>query len=128
MTSNNDQTLPPSIELVRSLRMAGRASEACALIRQLSKATPPDLYIGQLGIDMNYLGLFKEAEAPLRRALQDDHSLMNRYKIGVELCTVLHGSRHLHIRPARALSDLAIFSCVRSGDMYCARSFEAVTG
>jgi hypothetical protein len=96
MNSNNDNTLPSSIDLIRNLRMAGRAAEAQALIRTLEKACPPDLYIGQLGIDMNYLGMVSESEPLLRRALDDDHSPINRYMLINELtgCLQLQGRYH----------------------------------
>jgi tetratricopeptide (TPR) repeat protein len=126
MTSQNDPQLPASIELVRALRRAGRAAEACALIRQIGKAPPPDLYIGQLGIDMNFLGLFEEAEVHLRRALQDDHTLLNRYKISVELITVLYQQGRYHEAHAlhRAVRDLPYDEAIL--DVVCGGSEEYI--
>ncbi|SAK48979.1 TPR repeat-containing protein [Caballeronia catudaia] len=75
------------LDLVRTLRVAGRAGEARALCAQLAALPDPDCYIGQLGIDLSYLGMYAEAEKFLMRALAEESvTLDNRYMLAEELC------------------------------------------
>ncbi|WP_250515204.1 glycosyltransferase family 9 protein [Caballeronia sp. INDeC2] len=89
MTHHNDlQTMEP-LQLVRALRLAGRAAEARALAARLSASDDSGCWIGQLGIDLSFVGLHEEAEKHLKRALADESmSQVNRYIIGEELSIV----------------------------------------
>jgi len=94
---------PINIDNVRALRMAGRAPEAQAMLRQLVRL--PDrggVWPGQIGIDMDYLGMYAEAEPWLRRGLLHPMTDVVRYQLTEELILVLmsrgkyHEAQELH--------------------------------
>ncbi|VXC75159.1 conserved hypothetical protein [Burkholderia sp. 8Y] len=90
MHIQSDAQLPIHIDTVRALRVAGRASEAQTMLRQI--AALPDaggVWAGQMGIDMNFLGMFAEAEAWLRRGLLEPLPDVIRYQLTEELIMVL---------------------------------------
>jgi len=85
---NNLQNMPP-LELMRALRLAGRAGEARALGKRLSASEDPGCWIGQLGIDLSFAGLHAEAEKHLKRALADESmNNLDRYILSEELAIV----------------------------------------
>lgn len=89
MTHSNDLQHMEPLELIRTLRKAGRAGEAQALATKLSASGDPGCHIGQLGIDLSFAGLHAEAEKHLERALADKAlSHFNRYLISEELSIV----------------------------------------
>ncbi|WP_175941607.1 glycosyltransferase family 9 protein [Caballeronia sp. BCC1704] len=103
MPVQSDARLPVTIDSVRALRMAGRAPEAQAMLREI--AARPDAggaWAGQMGIDMNYLGMFAEAEAWLTRGLDYPMPNVSRYRLTEELIMVLlslgkyHEAHELH--------------------------------
>ncbi|MDR5739447.1 MULTISPECIES: hypothetical protein [unclassified Caballeronia] len=90
-------TLRITIDNVRALRLAGRASEAQAMIRQL--AALPDqggVWTGQLGVDMHCLGMHAEAESLLKRSLCDSLSDLVRYQLTEELLMLLYARGKYH--------------------------------
>jgi tetratricopeptide (TPR) repeat protein len=129
MTSESNDNLQTPIEIIRALRRSGRAAEARALMRQMAVTPPSDVYIGQIGVDMNFLGLFKEAETFLRRALEEDHSLTNRYILSLELSVSLyHQGKYqeahalLRVVRDRPYSE-AVLEGVFSGDRFWVDTF-----
>ncbi|WP_250535216.1 glycosyltransferase family 9 protein [Caballeronia sp. AZ10_KS36] len=97
MHVQSDAQLPVNIDSVRALRMAGRAPEAQAMLREI--ASQPDaggVWAGQMGVDMSYLGLFAEAEAWLRRGLHYPMSDVFRYRLTEELIMVLLSRGNYH--------------------------------
>jgi len=89
MTRRNDLQNMQSLELIRTLRLAGRAAEARALCAQLSACDDPGCVIAQLGIDLSYLGMYADAETQLKRALANESlSYVDRYIVIDELCGV----------------------------------------
>ncbi|WP_250473970.1 glycosyltransferase family 9 protein [Caballeronia sp. GAFFF1] len=90
MHVQSDAQLAVTIDNVRALRMARRAPEAQAMLREI--AAQPDaggVWAGQMGIDMNYLGMFAEAEAWLKRGLHYPMSDVLHYQLTEELVMVL---------------------------------------
>jgi hypothetical protein len=90
------QNLRLNIDSVRALRVAGRAAEAQAMITRLAALPDPGIWIGQLGIDLNYLGMRELAEHCLRIALTHDMSPLVRYQLTEELAMVLYSSGKYH--------------------------------
>jgi hypothetical protein len=89
MTHPNDLQHMEPLELIRGLRLAGRAREAQALAAKLSASDDPGCHIGQLGIDLSFAGLHAEAEKHLERALADESvPHLDRYLLAEELAIV----------------------------------------
>ncbi|SAK58069.1 TPR repeat-containing protein [Caballeronia pedi] len=89
MAQPNDLQHMEPLELIRALRLAGRAREAQALGAQLSASADPGCWIGQLGIDLSFAGLHADAEKHLKRALADASvSHLDRYMLAEELAIV----------------------------------------
>ncbi|MDR5790188.1 MULTISPECIES: glycosyltransferase family 9 protein [Caballeronia] len=76
------------LDLIRTLRAAGRAAEACALAGQLAASANPDCWLAQLGVDLSFLGMHAQAEKFLKLGLEEPLSQANRYALTEELCMV----------------------------------------
>jgi hypothetical protein len=111
-TPNDLQSMQP-LDLIRALRYAGRAGEARALCAQLARLEDPGCFIGQLGIDLSFLGMHAEAETLLERALVNEALNLNvRYALLEELCMVQfilgkyhEASANYRVIRSRAFSD-----------------------
>ncbi|SAK91148.1 tetratricopeptide repeat protein [Caballeronia fortuita] len=102
------------LDLIRALRMAGRAAEACALATRLADSPDPGCWLAQLGIDLNFLGMHAKAERFLKIGLAEPLSMTNRYSLTEELCTVLMSlgkfhEAHEHFRTIRGRSYAEAF-------------------
>ncbi len=87
MHVESDVQLSVTIDSVRTLRMARRAPEAQAMLREI--AAQPDaggVRAGQMGIDMNCLGMYAEAEA--RPSLSE----VGRVPLSVHAVVSVHAS------------------------------------
>ncbi|SAK67417.1 TPR repeat-containing protein [Caballeronia temeraria] len=89
MADINDLRDMAPLDLIRTLRVAGRAAEARALAAQLADSPAPGCWRVQLGIDLSYLGMHAQAEGFLKLGLRDEPlTLADRYAVMEELCIV----------------------------------------
>ncbi|GGD64053.1 glycosyltransferase family 9 protein [Caballeronia grimmiae] len=92
-----NSTLPTTIDNVRVLRLAGRAAEAQTMLREIvNSPNQGGIWPGQLGVDLNFLGMHAEAEKCIRRGLLGSLSDFVRYTITEELYMSLYAQGKYH--------------------------------
>ncbi|KVL09948.1 glycosyltransferase family 9 protein [Burkholderia sp. MSMB1826] len=69
-----EKSASTGLALGRALRLSGHAEEAIRLTKELADRIEAPFFRAQIGIDMNYLGLFSQAETLLTQAVAElDH-------------------------------------------------------
>src|ERR1700761_101782 len=96
MKTEATSLLPPPIDLIRRLRLDGRAAEACSLMSMFAASPPADIFVGQIGIDLSYLGMVAQAVPFLRRGLTQPMSPLVEYQLTEELCVTLYALGQYH--------------------------------
>ncbi|QCP54448.1 glycosyltransferase family 9 protein [Trinickia violacea] len=96
-----------AIQLSRALRAAGQADEAIHLLERWADRAENAMQRAQLGIDMNFLGMFERAEPLLKDAVSDLSSDTDVYIANSELAISQYslGKFHEAHRLFRALRD-----------------------
>ncbi|WP_175821270.1 hypothetical protein [Burkholderia sp. BCC0419] len=69
-----EKSASAGLALGRALRLSGHAEEAIRVVKELADRVKEPFFRAQIGIDMNYLGLFSQAETLLTQAITElDH-------------------------------------------------------
>lgn len=97
-----EKSASAGLALSRALRLSGHAEEAIRVVKELAERVEEPFLRAQIGIDMNYLGLFAQAEALLTRALTELHHEPDLRVLRVELAISQYAQGRF--REAHALS------------------------
>ncbi|MCA8067330.1 hypothetical protein LGM56_33705 [Burkholderia sp. AU38729] len=80
-----DKSASAGLALCRTLRLSGHAEEAIRVLKELADRVEDPFLRAQIGIDMNLLGLFSQAEALLSQSLSVLHHEPDRRALTAEL-------------------------------------------
>ncbi|MBN3822084.1 glycosyltransferase family 9 protein [Burkholderia sp. Ac-20384] len=80
-----DKSASTGLALSRALRLSGHAEEAIRVAKEIADQVKDPFLRAQVGIDMNYLGLFAQAEPLLMQSLAELHHEPDRRVLKVEL-------------------------------------------
>ncbi len=98
-----------AVRLARELRTRGHAQEAIRVVLHWADADDAPLSLAQLGVEMNFLGQFAQAERLLSRALPGLAHDPNLYVVKFELTIARYGQGKYHEAHTlyREIRDLA---------------------
>ncbi|WP_193759787.1 tetratricopeptide repeat protein [Burkholderia cenocepacia] len=80
-----DKSPSAGLALCRALRLSGHAEEAIRVLKELADSVDDPFFRAQIGIDMNLLGLFSQAEPLLSQSLSVLHHEPDRRALTAEL-------------------------------------------
>ncbi len=111
-----DKSPSAGLALCRALRLSGHAEEAIRVLKELADSVDDPFFRAQIGIDMNLLGLFSQAEPLLSQSLSVLHHEPDRRALTAELLisqyAVEHGVVACHFTPGEVRSlSLTSITC-----------------
>lgn len=97
-----DKSASTGLALCRALRRSGHAEEAIRVVKEIADRVDDPFLRAQIGIDMNHLGLFAQAETLLMQSLTELHHEPDLRVLSAELVIARYAQGHF--REAHALN------------------------
>ncbi|WGY73511.1 hypothetical protein KEC55_32625 [Burkholderia cepacia] len=91
-----DRSASAGLALCRALRLSGHAEEAIRVLKELADRVEDPFFRAQIGIDMNLLGLFSQAETLLIQSLSALHHEPDRRALKAELVISQYAQGRFH--------------------------------